>query len=450
MKILITGAGEVGFELGRVLSEEKHDVTVLDERKKCLERVSDHLDVLTVEGNATSPKALVEAGAGTADLMVAVTSSDEVNIIASMMAKRLGVNKVIARVRNDELTQSDSPILPSELGIDLIIHPEEAAAKDIFQLVKRASASDVVPLADGQLQLIGIRIEEKSEIAGKTLEEIVSGLSDNEIPFRVVAISRRGTTIIPRGQNRLMAMDHIFLITKTVNVKKFIQMAGHSDQNLKKIMIAGGSDVGRMLAKKMVQDSQNWQIKIIEPNQETAENLAYEYRDLLVLNGDPTDPNLLVIEGVQEMDAFISVTDDEESNIISCLMAKHLEVKKTVAMVSKKQYVPLSQTIGIDAIVNVKSSASDEIHRQIRQVILLTVKALHGIKAEIIEVIASKNCKMLNDPIYKLNLPDGIVIGAILRGDESIIVTGDTVVQKDDRVIILALPNAIEKVEQLF
>lgn len=448
MKILIAGAGEVGYELSRMLSQEKHDVTVLDMRKKCNQRVSDNLDVLTVEGNATSPKALVEAGAGNADLMVAVTSSDEVNIIASMMAKRLGVNKVIARVRNDELTQSDSPILPSELGIDLIIHPEEAAATDIFQLVKRASASDVVPLADGKLQLIGLRIEAQSEIAGKTLEEIAQ--NSIKLPFRVVAISRRGTTIIPRGHNRLMPMDHIFIITHTEHLKTFIKLTGHSDQPLKKILIAGGNAIGRMLANKLLKDSKYWQIKLIEPQLERAIAIANENRNLLVLNGDPTDPNLLITEGVQEMDAFVSVTDDEESNIISCLMAKHLEVKKTVALVSKSQYVPLSQTIGIDAIVNVKSSASDEIHRQIRQVMMLTVKALHGIKAEIIEVVAGSNCKMLKDPIHKLKLPEGIVIGAVVRGDESIIVTGGTVIQKGDRVIILALPSAIEKVEKLF
>tara|TARA_R100001143_G_scaffold37173_1_gene34661 strand:+ start:4800 stop:6146 length:1347 start_codon:yes stop_codon:yes gene_type:complete len=448
LKILIAGAGEVGYELGKVLSEEKHDVTVLDARQSCLDRVSERLDVLIVKGNATSPKTLVKAGAGKADLMVAVTSSDEVNIIASMMAKRLGVNKVIARVRNDELTQSDSPISPSELGIDLIIHPEEAAATDIFQLVKRASASDVVPLADGQLQLIGLRIEAGSEVAGKNLEELALNYID--VPFRVVAILRRGTTIIPRGYNQLMAMDHIFIISKTENLKTFIKLTGHTDQPLKKILIAGGNEVGRLLADKLSKDSINWQIKLIEPHLGSAINLANENRNLLVLNGDPTDPNLLVTEGVQEMDAFVSVTNDEESNIISCLMAKHLEVKKTVALVSKSQYVPLSQTIGIDAIVNIKSSASDEIHRQIRQVMMLTVKALHGIKAEIIEVIAGKNCKVLNNPIHKIELPEGIVIGAIVRGSESMIATGDTTIQKDDRVIILALPNAIEKVEQLF
>ena len=448
MKILIAGAGEVGFELSKVLSEERHDVTVMDEQQSCLQRVIENLDVLTVEGNATSPHALVEAGAKQADLMIAVTSVDEVNIIASMMAKRLGVKSVIARVRNPELSRNDSPITPSELGIDLLIHPEESAAREIHQLVKRASASDFVSLADGKLQMIGLRVESHSDIVNLPLSEVAEKYSD--IEFRVVAISRRGTTIIPRGDNRLMAHDHIFIITKSEFTQKLVTATGHNNVTLRKVMIAGGTDVGRLLAKKLCSDTQKWEIKLIEPDKDIATEIANSNRDILVLNGNPTDPNLLVIEGVQEMDAFISVTEDEESNIISCLMAKHLEVKKTVALVSKSQYVPLSQTIGIDAIVNVKASASDEIHRQIRQGMMLTVKALSGSKAEIIEVVAGKNCKVLNRPVRDLKIPDGIVIGGILRDNSAEIATGNSVIQKGDRVIILALPMAIKKVEEMF
>jgi trk system potassium uptake protein len=448
LKILIAGAGEVGFELSKVLSEEHHDVTVLDERQSCLQRVIENLDVLTVEGNATSPHALVEAGARQADLMVAVTSVDEVNIIASMMAKRLGVKSVIARVRNQELSRPDAPITPSELGIDVLIHPEESAANEIHQLVKRASASDVVFLADKKLQMIGLRVEAGSEVMNKTLAEFAELY--NNLSFRVIAISRRGTTIIPRGNNRMMTLDHIFIITKTEHIQQLVSATGHQNVTLRKVMIAGGSEVGRLLAKKLSADKQKWEIKLIEPNKEVATEIANNNRDILVLNGNPTDPNLLVVEGIQEMDAFISVTEDEESNIISCLMAKHLEVKKTVALVSKSQYVPLSQTIGIDAIVNVKASASDEIHRQIRQGMLLTVKALTGIKAEIIEVEAGKNCAILDKPIHSLKIPDGIVIGGILRNGLAEVATGKSIIRKGDRVIILALPQSIKKVEEMF
>lgn len=448
MKILIAGAGEVGFELSKILSEEKHDVTVLDERQKCLQRVIENLDVLTFEGNATSPISLVEAGIRKVDMMIAVTSIDEVNIIASMMAKRLGVNTVIARVRNDELSQSDSPLSPSELGIDVMIHPEVATASEIHLLIKRASASDVVSLADDRLQLVGLRIEEGTNIADQPLSELSTTFE--HLHSRVVAISRRGRTIIPRGSNHLKINDHVFFVTRTEHVKKLISITGHDDKPLRRVLIAGGSEVGRLLAKKLCEDNQKWKIKLIEPDKDVATDLANTYRDILVLHGNPTDPNLLAVEGISEMDAFISVTDDEESNIISCLMAKHLEVKKTVALVSKTQYVPLSQTIGIDAIVNVKASASDEIHRQIRQGMMLTVKALQGIKAEVIEVVAGKNCKMLDAPVQDLNLPDGIVLGGILHNDEVEIAVGSSIIRKGDRVIILALPNAIDKVDQLF
>lgn len=448
MKILIVGAGEVGYELGKVLSEEHHDVTILDQRQSCLQRVIQNLDVLSVEGNATSPHSLVEGGAKSADLMIAVTSVDEVNIIASMMAKRLGVGKVIARVRNDELSQSDSPLSPSELGIDVLIHPEVTTASEIHLLIKRASASDIVPLADGRLQLVGLRIEKDSKVTDRSLTDLASELED--LQTRVVAIHRRGGTIIPRGSSVLKTNDHAFFVTKTDYLKRLISITGHNNKALRRVMIAGGSEVGRLLAKKMCEDKQKWQIKLIEPDEEVAIRIANSNRDILVLNGDPTDPNLLVTEGIQEMDAFISVTDDEESNIISCLMAKHLEVKKTVALVSKTQYIPLSQTIGIDAIVNVKASASDEIHRQIRQGMMLTVKALQGIKAEIIEVVAGKDCKMLDIPVRDLSLPEGAILGGILHNGNVEIVVGDSVIRKGDRVIILALPRAIEKVDKLF
>ena len=294
----------------------------------------------------------------------------------------------------------------------------------------------------------GFALNQDPRFVDKTLEELAAGYES--LPFRVVAISRRGSTIIPRGSNRLMALDHVFIITRTDHVKRLTEATGHKDVTLRRIMIAGGSEVGRMLARRLSTDKQKWDIKLIEPDKEAAEEIARSNQNILVLHGNPTDPNLLVVEGVQEMDAFISVTDDEESNIISCLMAKHLEVRKTVALVSKAQYVPLSQTIGIDAIVNVKASASDEIHRQIRQGLMLTVKALHGINAEIIEVVAGKNCGMLNKPIKDLTIPEGIVIGGILRNGSVEIATGSSEIKENDRVIILALPKAIKKVEDLF
>ena len=448
MKILIAGAGEVGYELGKVLSNEKHDITILDQRQSCLQRVTKNLDVLTVEGNATSPHSLVDAGAKSTDLMIAVTSVDEVNIIASMMAKRFGVNKVIARVRNDELSQPDSPLSPSQLGIDVLIHPEETTASEIHLLVKRASASDVLSLAEDRLQLIGLRVEDNSELSGKTLKDLDSMFDD--LKTRVVAISRYGSTIIPESNSRLQSNDHAFFMIKSEHSERLISATGHKNRSLNNIIIAGGSNVGRILAEKLGADKPGRQIKLIEPDKEIATMTANDNGDILVLHGNPTDTNLLVSEGIEKMDAFISVTDDQESNIISCLMAKHYKVKKTVALVSKTEYIPLGQAIGIDAIVNVKASASDEIHRQIRQGMMQTLRALRGNKAEIIEIEAGENCEVLDTEIQELSFPKDAVLAGILHNSEAEIATGESVIRKGDRVYILSLPRAIDDVSRLF
>ena len=448
MKIVIIGAGEIGYDLASVLSQEKHDVTVLDRDPKCLDKVSENLDVLINEGNATSAKDLVEAGAKDADILIAVTSIDEVNMIASMMSKRLGAEKVIARIRSDELSRPNAPLKPTDLGIDVLIHPELSAAHEIVRLIKRASANDLVTLADGKMQMIGLRIGKQSPLVGKSLHEYAQDHPD--ITFRVVAISRKGLTIIPSGNVSIQALDHIFILAKTETIPKVVKTTGKPDVEIDRVMIAGGTAIGAMIARILCQENKQWNIKLIEPDFDTAQELAKEFKNVLVLNGNPTDPDLLATEGITDTDAFISVTDDEESNIISCLMAKHLEVKKTVALVSKSDYIPLSQTIGLDAAINKKSAASNEIHRHVRGGRVISVTALQGIKAEVIELQAAPKSKATQKPISKLNFPEGCVIGGILSNGTTSIATGESQIQPKDRVIIFCLPEAIDKTTSLF
>jgi trk system potassium uptake protein TrkA len=448
LKIVIIGAGEIGYDLASVLSQEKHDVTVLDRDPKCLDKVSENLDVLINEGNATSAKDLVEAGAKDADILIAVTSIDEVNMIASMMSKRLGAEKVIARIRSDELSRPNAPLKPTDLGIDVLIHPELSAAHEIVRLIKRASANDLVTLADGKMQMIGLRIGKQSPLVGKSLHEYAQDHPD--ITFRVVAISRKGLTIIPSGNVSIQALDHIFILAKTETIPKVVKTTGKPDVEIDRVMIAGGTAIGAMIARILCQENKQWNIKLIEPDFDTAQELAKEFKNVLVLNGNPTDPDLLATEGITDTDAFISVTDDEESNIISCLMAKHLEVKKTVALVSKSDYIPLSQTIGLDAAINKKSAASNEIHRHVRGGRVISVTALQGIKAEVIELQAAPKSKATQKPISKLNFPEGCVIGGILSNGTTSIATGESQIQPKDRVIIFCLPEAIDKTTSLF
>lgn len=449
MKIIIIGAGEIGYELASVLSKEKHDVIVLDRDKERLAHVSDTLDVLVKEGNATSAKDLMSAGVDTSDIAISVTSVDEVNMIASMISKKLGSKTVIARVRNSEYSHLDAPLKPIDLGIDVMIHPEMSAAQEITRLLMRAAASDVVDLADGQMQVIGIRLDKASPLIGKSLIQYAS--EHSEITFRVVAIGRRGLTLMPKGPAKFQAFDQIFVLAKTQDIHEIIKSTGKTETQLNRIMIAGGTPIGAMVASMLSNDTKrDWSVKLIEPNYDTAEELAIELKNVMVLHGNPTDPDLLASEGIMDMDAFIAVSDDEESNIIASLMAKHLDVKKTVTLVSKPDFVPLSQTIGLEAVVNKKVAATNEIHRYVRKGHVVSVSELRGIKTEVIELIASKDSKIVNKRIEDVKVPDGCIIGGIVCDGSVEIVTGTTQIKENNRVIVFCLPEAIEKVTQLF
>jgi len=449
VKIIIIGAGEIGYELASVLSKEKHDVIVLDRDKERLAHVSETLDVLVKEGNATSAKDLMSAGVDTSDITISVTSVDEVNMIASMISKKLGAKTVIARVRNSEYSHEDAPLKPTDLGIDVMIHPEMSAAQEITRLLMRAAASDVVDLADGQMQVIGIRLDKASPLIGKTLIEYASEHSD--ITFRVVAIGRRGLTLTPKGAAKFQAFDQIFVLAKTADIHEIIKSTGKTETQLYRIMIAGGTPIGAMVAWLLTNDTKrDWSVKLIEPDYDTAENLAIELKDVMVLHGNPTDPDLLASEGIMDMDAFIAVSEDEESNIIASLMAKHLDVKKTVTLVSKPDFIPLSQTIGLEAVVNKKVAATNEIHRYVRKGHVVSISELRGIKTEVIELIASKNSKIVNKRIEDVKVPDGCIIGGIVCDGCVEIVKGSTQIKENNRVIVFCLPEAIDKVTQLF
>ncbi|MEX1211267.1 MAG: Trk system potassium transporter TrkA [Balneolaceae bacterium] len=447
MNILIAGAGEIGAELCRVLSQENHNVTVIDENESCLHRLSEHVDVLTRLGSATSPHVLLASGIESTELLVAVTSSDEVNMICSTMAKRLGVPRVIARVRSSELSEKDTPIQPSELGIDVLIHPEESAANQIMELLQNRSATDVVSLADGKIQLIGIRIEKDSPVIGFSLSKLARLYP--EYPFRIVAISRNQRTLIPRGHNHLHPGDQLYLLADTDNLQKLLEILGHKEQVIRRVMIAGGTALGQLLVKKLSQSDGNWKIKVIEPDPDVARRMAESDPDVLVLQGNPTDPDLLAIEGIQEMDAFISVTHEEESNIISSLLAKHLEVDKTISLVSNPQYIPLGQTIGLDAMINIKASATDDIHREIRKGVYKTVKALQGVRAEIVELVISNGSPLTRGSISQLDLPDGLIIGGIVHNGTATIATGTSAMQEGDRAILFGTPESLKRLEKL-
>ncbi|MFW6347793.1 MAG: Trk system potassium transporter TrkA [Cyclonatronaceae bacterium] len=449
MNILIIGAGEIGQHLAGMLTTEKHDVTLIDEQEDILDEIGQRHDLLTVNGSATSGQTLVKADVRKMDLVIAVTNVDEINMIAAMMSKRLGAKKTVVRIRNDEFSDPNSPISPSDIGIDVVIQPELSTANEILQLVKRASANDVVSLGNSHLQLVGIRINTDSLMCNRPLSELAK--SNDEFVFRVVAIQRGDVTIIPNGDDKILKHDTIFVVLASEHVNELMRMTGHENKPVRSVMIAGGKSLGAHVLRKLEQEKSNWEIKLIEADQQCCYKLASENSKALILNGEPSDTDLLANEGISETDIFISVTEDEESNIVNCLLANHLKVGKTIALVSQPAYISLAQTIGLGTAVNKKLSAATEIHHHILKGRVHSVAALHGIPAEMLELGVKNNCKAINKPLYKAKLPEACMVASLTRPNGDVeVATGQTYISAGDRVWVLALSKHIESVTDYF
>lgn len=447
MQVIVVGAGEVGFDVARMLSLEQHDVVVIDHDPKALQRVGDRLDVMTVEGTGTSAEVLVESGIQSADMIIAVTSLDEANLIACMIADRMGVGTTIARLRSYEFTRAQSVLRAADFGIDLILHPEESAADEVVRLIRRTEATDVLPFANGRLQLVGMRLDEDSPATGATLRELLEQHSG--ISFRVMGIARGERTVLPRGDERLHAGDQLFVLGHPSDLSAVARFFGKSETDVNNVMILGGSSVGMHVAEQLGQDM-NKNVKLIEPDRERCQELAEKLPDVLVIQGDTTDIDLLATEGIGEMDAFVAVTDDQESNLVTCLMAKHLEVPKTVALLSKGAYVPISQTIGLDAAVSKKLAVSREVMRFLRGKHVRSVATVHGLDAEILVIEAKPDAPVTGGTLRELRLPEGLLLGAVLQNGDVEVATGTTHLQPGDRAIVFVRPGHVSEVERFF
>ncbi len=449
MRVIVVGAGEVGFDVARMLSSEGHDVIVIDRDLDRVNAVREKLDAMALQGNGAASETLKEAGVDRADMMIAVTTVDEVNIIACMMADRLGVETTIARIRSDEYTDTSSILRAGDFGIDMVIHPEESAAEEAARLIRRAGATDALAFADGRLQLLGMKVNRSSPVLGKRLSEISSSATGN-LHYRLMAIKRGGRTILPRGNQKLMIDDQIFLLAFTEDAEALSKaMLGRDRQKIDHVMILGGGHVGARLARSLAVVRKK-SIKLIEPNIDRARRLAEALPNVLVLHGDPTDIDLLAAEGLAEMDALAAVTDDEESNLVACLMAKHLGVRKTVGLLSKRAYIPISQTIGLDAAINVKLAVSSEVSRFLRGKHVLSVASIHGVDAEILELRADEGSAITGGPLKDVTVPQGTLIGAVIRKDSVEIATGNTLITPGTSAIVFSLPHMTAKIERLF
>ena len=447
MKIIIAGAGDVGFHLAKLLSYESQDTYIIDFDGEKLEYLNSHLDIITKKGDATSIKLLKEIGVDSADLLIAVTDSQNTNFTISVIGKSLGAKKTIARIDNSEFL-NECEVDFKKFGLDFMISPQELAANEIKMLLDQSSFNDTVAFESGVFNVMGTLLTYNSPIIDLTVKE--ASHSFPSIDFTTIAIKRQGVsqTIIPRGDTRYELEDQVYFCVPNYSMKDLYPILGKKQFNIKNVMILGGSSIGQKTARNLCKN--NFKVKLIEINREKAGLLAEELSDTLVISGDGRDLELLEEENIRETDAFIAVTGNSETNIMSCLVAKSKGVKKTIALVENMDYIDISQTIGIESLINKKLIAASNIFRHIRKGEILALANLHNIDAEVFEFEVKQGAKVTEHPIKDLRFPREAVFGGIIRNKKAIMASGDMQIQTGDKVIVFCLPEAIHTVERLF
>jgi trk system potassium uptake protein TrkA len=409
VRIVIAGMGDVGYQLAKQLSNEEHDIIAIDLNQQRLSYSDSMADILTINGSSTNISTLKEARVDKAGLFVAVTSYEEINVTSAILAKKLDAKKTLARVGNSEYLDVNAGINFSEIGVDFMIYPEELAAREMVNLILRSAATDVMDFEEGKLSVIGLRLDKDAPVIRKSILEIAK--ETDTFDFRVVALHRNFRTIIPKGNDRFLPNDQVFVIVKPESNSVVLKLAGKEEIKFDNIMILGGSKIGKRVAE-LLEDKMT--VKLIESDEEKSLVLADSLSKTLVIKGDGRNIDLLAQEGIIDVDAFVAVTEDAETNIITCLMAKHLGVKKVIALVDKVDYIPLTQTIGLDSLINKKLIAANNISRFIRKSEVLAHSTLEGIDADILEFVAQPNSIITKKPIKNLNFPKEAIIGGII------------------------------------
>lgn len=448
MKIIIAGAGEVGFHLAKLLSFESHDITLIDEIKERLTYADTRLDIRVMKGNATSISILKDANVSNTDLIIAVTSNETVNITICAIAKRLGAKRTIARINNSEFIDNKDEINFSEFGVDELISTEELASKEIKMLLNQAAFNHMHEFDQGELSLLGMILSKTAPFVGMSIKEAAATFP--EIHFMPIAIQDNNSDKIeiPRGDTIFKNGDLAFFITLKQGVSELYKLTGKIKKDVHNVMIVGGSSIGKRTAKELCDKKMN--IKIIEIDKSKAFELADELPNALVVLGDGRDLELLKEENIDEMDVFIGATDSPETNIMTCLVAKSKNVGKTIALAENVDYSKISHSIGIDTIINKKLLAANSIFKHVRKGDVLEMATLNNLNAEILEFKVRENSKITHKIIRELNFPKQATIGGVIRDNKGYIALGDFQIQVGDKVVVCCLIEDVAKIEKFF
>lgn len=448
MKIIVAGAGEVGFHLAKLLSFESQNITLIDTNRESLANADSHLDIRVVRGDATSISVLKDARVDETDLVIAVTSSETTNITVCVLAKQLGAKRTIARISNTEFIDKKNEVGFAKFGIDELISPESLASNEIELLLGQSAFNENYEFENGALSMIGLSLSRTSAFVGKSVKEMAKIYP--ELQFVPIAMQRFGTqyTIIPRGDTQFKEGDQVYFTTVQNGDEQIFKLSGKSKQEIKNVMILGGSKIGYKTAKDLCKSRFN--VKLIESSKDKAFEIADDIPNCLVINGDGRNVDLLSEESIEDMDAFIAVTGNSETNIMSCLVAKSKGVKKAIALVENMDYFQLSHSIGIDTLINKKLLAANNIFRYVRKGEVVAMTKLNNMNAELLEFMVSAHSKVCNKKIKDLDFPVSAIIGGVIRNGKGIIALGDFEIKKGDRIVVCCLPQSIGKVEKLF
>ena len=443
MRVIIIGAGKVGFKLAEKLSQENHEVLVIEQNEDRRKILQEYLDVLVSGGNGASPRVLADAGITHTDLLIAVTDQDEVNMLACMVGKRAGVARTVARVRSPEYVQKDQALFREWMGIDLLINPEMVTALEILQILKTPAALDVEEFAEGLVRLLEVKLRADSPLANIPLKDLTLPHS-----ILVVGILRQDKMIIPNGNDMLLPDDHVFFIGEHDAIIKFEGNFSAKRSKVERVMIVGAGRVGRNLAVLLEQSGIS--VKVIELDQSRCDATACLLNQGIVLNGDATDMDLLAQEGAGEADAIVCLTNDDKLNLLVALLAKRLGVKKTFVRVGRSEYASIMQQVGIDVALSPQVITASVILRFIRQGDLVSLMLFEGAKAEAMEFVVQQGAKILGNPLRKIDFPAQSLIGMVVRDGNAMIPDGNMVLQPNDRAVIFTLPGKSKMLAGLF
>lgn len=454
MKIVIVGNGKVGFTLAEHLSKEDHDVTIVDPDFETLKRASETLDVMCVRGNGASAPILEEAGVENADVFIAATSMDEINMVSCLTAKSMGAKFTIARIRSTDYTQSPSSLksLKKELGIDMTINPEYATAVEISRLLRFPSAANIETFQRGRVELVGFRIQEEDFLAGKTLISLSHKLKD--LPILFCAVERGGQVYIPHGNFEMQADDLVYMIGEPYGISKFFKTLGRYMPKIRNTFIVGGGRIAHYLAPILEKIGQH--ITIVEQQEDRCRQLAESLPKALIICGDGTDQELLESENMPNSDAFVALTDRDEYNIIVSLYAMQQGIPKVISKTNRQNYVGIARSIGLDSFISPKHITANQILQVVRGMqnskgsVMTALYKIAGERAEAMEFVVNETTRNLGVPLKELKLKEGILIAVIIHNGKITIPEGSSKIEQGDTVIIVSHDSGILDVNDIY